>query len=704
MILFMSDWDRFPAANIDRNTQNTSFIKFAAKLHSQGIKNCLWPLSTLDPDLIGVDARDEGNLTLEQKAKIKVECQRNFWYYLRECLLVPAKVGLGGTMFRANEGNMSMFWAYHNHIDYMLVQPRQTGKTISVCSLISWLSYIRYRNARIGFVTKDDALRGDTARTIRSFRGSLPSYLTVADKHDSITDSVVTYKTRQNVVALAVGRSDEGGAYKVGRGNSVPSNFWDELPYISNARIAYGSAMASTDAVYEEAKRKGEPYGSVITTTAGRRSSRDGAFAYEIYSNAAKWTNRLYDCLDREDLIRMVRSLCTDDKVIINGTWSHLKMGVSDRLHYDHIANAKVKGDDLAADYFNIWPLGGSSNPLPKSVIDRIAGSQRESMFDEQIGGFIINWYFPEEIVKSFIDRPIIIGADTSEGGGRDALSLVFTDPESLAVLGTSVVNLAFIPDYGDFLAKVLIKYKRSVFMPERKSTGQTFIDILCQHLVAAGFDPFKRIFNYIVHESDTNPVAFNELVGGIHARTDAFYLKRKTRFGFNTGLSTRLQLYNQCLNLGTEKGAGRIHSQQLINELLGLQEKKGRIDHADGGHDDTVIAWLLTIWFLLYGRRHDYYGIDPSIVMRQAVDVNELSLDERVRRERLGNLNERVAVLVKESERASAPFHELRIEKELQAVYTEIESLGGKNDTLSSKLDDMRTRRQRGYGGRPYG
>lgn len=60
-------------------------------------------------------------------------------------------------------------------------------------------------------------------------------------------------------------------------------------------------------------------------------------------------------------------------------------------------------------------------------------------------------------------------------------------DYTDLSVLGVSVVNEALIPRYADFLFEFMMRYPTSVLIPERKSTGQTFIDYLCIRLHAEG-------------------------------------------------------------------------------------------------------------------------------------------------------------------------------------------------------------------------
>ena len=698
MILFKKDWEKYPSAIPDKKTNNGYFLDFAAKLYREaGVENCLWPISLLNPEIQGLDPRSP-KLTFEEKLAIKNECYNNIWYYLRECLLIPPAVGEGGNQFRANRANMSLIWSYCNHIDYLLIQPRQTGKSISSDALSSWLLYVKYRNTRIGLVTKSDELRAENASRLRRIKEYLPAYLVVQDRNDSLSNEMVTYKSRGNRYAIAVSRADENGAYRVGRGNTTPTNIWDEAPYIANIRIAYSACMASGDAVIQEAKKKGLPYGSIITTTAGKQDDRDGAFIYKLWAEAMRWSDKLYDCKDEDDLRETVKRHCKGRKILINGTWSHLQVGVSDKQHYENMAKNAAEGGDADRDYFNIWTVGGMKNPLDKELLARINASAKYSEYSEILpGGFIIHWYLTrDELEARRLTLPAVVGSDTSEGGGRDALSLVIEDYTDLSVLGVSVVNEALIPRYADFLFEFMMRYPTSVLIPERKSTGQTFIDYLCIRLHAEGVDPFARIYNTIVQDHEVNPDAYMEISRPMNTRDDSFYVRRKTKFGFCTGTTTRKTLYQEILKIAARKGAGKVHDKQLIAEISGLEDKNGRVDHSRDGHDDTVIAWLLPVWLLVYGRNLGYYGIDRKKVLAKAVEEDNQTPEERMASYQLDELNDAMEETIKVLRETNNPVLITKYEAQLRYLEGELQGMGVQNINVSSLIEEMNATRRR--------
>ena len=74
------------------NTQNKSFLEMHYYLKAIGIKNNKFHLLLYDRDLANVDPYDP-TLPTFIKQKIFLECQRNFWYYVREVVRVHSQGG-----------------------------------------------------------------------------------------------------------------------------------------------------------------------------------------------------------------------------------------------------------------------------------------------------------------------------------------------------------------------------------------------------------------------------------------------------------------------------------------------------------------------------------------------------------------------------------------------------------------------------------
>ena len=74
---------------IHYQTKNISFLKVHHLLKKKGVKNNTFFLELYDETLAEVDPFDP-NLTQDQKDRIIVECARNIWYFIRECVTIAA--------------------------------------------------------------------------------------------------------------------------------------------------------------------------------------------------------------------------------------------------------------------------------------------------------------------------------------------------------------------------------------------------------------------------------------------------------------------------------------------------------------------------------------------------------------------------------------------------------------------------------------
>lgn len=106
----------------DYNTSNSSFVSMASIMYRKGVENHSFFLKLYDEDLVGVDPYDK-DLSWDMKVKIVMECRRNFWYFAREVMKIPAP----GTAlrFKLNRGNLAAAWCMMNGINSYLVMPRQ---------------------------------------------------------------------------------------------------------------------------------------------------------------------------------------------------------------------------------------------------------------------------------------------------------------------------------------------------------------------------------------------------------------------------------------------------------------------------------------------------------------------------------------------------------------------------------------------------
>lgn len=630
MLLFASDWRQFPSAIIDYKTKNESFIRLASVYRSMGIKNHAFILALINPKLQGVDPHDP-NLTIEQMMMVAVECKMNFWYYVREIARAPAQSGSGSTYIEANRGNVAAWWLFFNHVMFTLIQPRQTGKSFSIDQLMVWLLDIGCKDTKINLLTKDDTLRRANIARLKDIREELPFFLYQQTAKDANNTEEITVDRLGNKYTTHVPQMSPKRALNMGRGLTTAIFHIDEPPFQPNIGISLVAALPAMGAAIDSAKKANAPYGVMFTTTAGKKDDRDGKWFFNnILSLSAQWTEKFFDCPDQASLERMVRANArtpigaAEAKVMVNLTFNHRQLGKTDKWMIEKLEGALQSGDDSNRDFFNMWTSGSMSHPLPSHILEKIANSMRDVAYTEVSGqaGYIIRWYIHEdEIEARMASGKYVMGMDTSEASGGDDISLVIMDVETLEVIACGTFNETNLITFSQWVASILIRFSNVTGIIERRSTGSMLLDYLLVHLPEAGIDPFKRLFNTVVHDFEEQEDRYREIKQPMNRRDNTCYVRYKKTFGYATsgsGMMSRSNLYGTSLNVAGKKAADVVHDKDLIDQINGLITKNGRIDHDEGQHDDMVIGWLLCIWFLTQGLNQSHYGINPKLVMSQ--------------------------------------------------------------------------------------
>ena len=266
-IIFLEDWQRFPEAIVDLQTRNESFLELAAKYREMGVKNHAFLLALHDRRLQGIDPHDP-NLTIEEISMVLLEAKINPWYFLRECLKVPPTSGNVGVTFGAHRGNIALWWLFMCHITMILIQIRQTGKSVAADSLSTWLMNIRCNNTLINLLTKDDKLRQENIKRIKRMEEYLPYYMQQRTKHDIANTEMLAISANGNSFRAHVPQKSEKDALKVGRGMTSPIFFIDEAPFQPNIGISMAAALTGGLAARDEARRPAS------TQSDGRQGNR----------------------------------------------------------------------------------------------------------------------------------------------------------------------------------------------------------------------------------------------------------------------------------------------------------------------------------------------------------------------------------------------------------------------------------------------
>lgn len=672
LVLFEQDWDRSNAI-VDASTSNISFIEYANLLKGMGVSNYKWCLQLHNPELLGVDPFSS-DLSTEQMLMIRQECAGNPFYYMREIARAPGHTVENPKPILANRGNMSLYWLFFNSITTYLIQIRQTGKSLGMDHLTLYLNSLHYTNKLIVLLTKDDGLRRRNMDRVREVASYLPFYLTGQVKGDVNNTEEIYFGLMQNQFKGLIPSTSEKFANNTGRGLTAPTYLIDEFAFLRYAETSIPAMLAGGTNAKPEAEMDGLFYGNVFSTTAGKKDDPDGAYAYSLVTGAADWTEAFLDCRDRRDLEKVIKAAMPVSKETpeVHCSFNHRQLGKTDEWLRKTMSTAQSTGDKADRDYGNVWTDGSQRSPLTTEDLKRIRASE-QVYFGQRPEGwdYLLRWQMPLNKVDNFMkNNKVVMAMDPSDNIGRDDSTLHFRCVKTGKTVCASNINETNTIEMADFIGTLLIQYPNITWIPENKLNGATIIDHVMLKLVAANIDPFKRIFNLVVDESEEFKARYRDII--TNGRVPKEFLTAYRRFfGFKTSASgkfSREGLYGAVFMAAVKFTGDAVADPVTISQLLALVVKDNRVNHPSGGKDDSVISWLLTYWFLTNAKNLSHYGIDARDVLSVNDSVKEeLTPDKVYDRIIAERLRGQVDALVRELAEEKEPAIINRLENKLR-------------------------------------
>lgn len=710
MILYEQDYINHPTAFPNYETSNISYVRASALLRDMGIKNHRFMLALHNKALVGVDPHDP-NLTPAQMMAIYIECYNNYWYYIREVVRIPGSTPEVPLMFLANRGNLCLHWLYLQHIFTILTQIRQTGKSLGVAAPHIYQQQIRNRSSKIIGLTKDMSLRGSHLSLMKAMDEELPMFLRQRQEKDIANTEMINISRLDNSMVMFVPSNSPKQADRVGRGHTAATAWVDEGPYVNNLQISLGSMFAATNRARINAEQKQEMYCSVLTSTVGDLAEPEGEFYFRLTQNSAEFTERLYDCENRQHLLSVITKQCRDIQsttgtkvpIRVYAEFNHRQLGITDEQVATWLAEAQSDGADAEKDYFNKWKMGSSKSALTKDEQDLLTSSEISPIYTsiENQTGYMVRWFIEEHVgIQLLNTQPTTWGLDTSDASGGDGIGLVGRLASSGEVIGVLNISETFLPTYSLWLYKFLKKHKKAILIPERRSSAAAIIDQLLMLFIEDGENPFRRIYNTIVQNSLEKPELYS-LISKPYFNNPEIVLSNKKAFGFATsgyGVTSRSELYGRTMTNAIRLTGALTRDKQLCLQLKSLiRDDNGRVDHRAGMHDDLAIGWLLSFWMLTNAKNLDFYGIDFRSVLKDN-DVNKKENDpEKLRQMHFVTTTKaQIEAYMKIYNMSSKDiFLRKRIEQELQKLHSSLpedsRDVTGLDDLISTATDDRR-------------
>lgn len=631
----------------DFGTTNESFLQTAAELKTLGIKNWYFMLEVKYPQLGVQDINPyDPNISREDQGKIHIESKSNLWFWLREVARIPAQGAPQPFRVGLTRASCAASWCYLHNIDFMLCQPRQTWKTTIVLLLITYAFIYELKNVTIPFMHLKEADTLRNAEMLRDYITTLPPYMNPwygrkqlpglkslkYDEHGtsikilSSADSEVKAKDKMRGMTLFVGMIDE----------------WEYLNYISNVIAGAAPAMKSGRDI---AEKTGGRACMMLLSTPGDLETQTGKEAQHMIDATPPFSEEFYDFTPEEikahfDGVEREGEDGTKDQItMLYIEFNYLQLRKDERWRQAQY-NAAVQTNKLAEYRRGI-------------LLDRFRGGDAV-LFDQKdidyISEHVKGWSYDIFLRKKFhmycykhdiktpdltsatpyfdINIPYLIGIDVAAGGNGDNTAICVVHPYTLEVVAEFQSPYCGLIDLMRVITDLARIIPKGVFCVETNSVGKAIVDFVQE----TGLE--HRFYYDPKMDLAKNAIEVRDPIDEAKAKA-----KKKQYIGTYVTPTIRNNMMD-LLKRHVKDYKHLLITKQLSRDILNLVKgKNGKIQAADGEHDDMVMAYLHTLYVLYYGNDISRFGIDKTKCTFEVVNTVIQEYEDVVIEETVNNM-----------------------------------------------------------------
>lgn len=369
---------------------------------------------------------------------------------------------------------------------------------------------------------------------------------------------------------------------------------YDEFAFLKFNAITYKSALFAFSKASENAKKQGNPYGMVITTTPNSLDNPSGAFCYEMVENAAKWNLNCFD-FNEEQLTQFVNDNSTNDFIFVQ--YSYKELGRDEAWVEKQRRLCQNDEWTIKREIFLVWPNSMEGALFREEQLDKVLHFVKKPVCTILVknGRFPISFYETPDFNLNYI-----LSCDVSGGLSNDNSVITIIHPEDFRVVGDFKNAKIDTDTFRQLIEELMTFYlKNALLVIEKTGIGSPVIDTLMKN---PNIEP--RMYRE-KKERQAEKV-----------QRDGFIVRKKTDtvvYGVDTTKQTREQMMDILMDI-VENEYDKLISENIYKDLVTLERKKnGKIEHAVGKHDDCIMSYLIFRWAVYYGKCFkDRFGISP--------------------------------------------------------------------------------------------
>lgn len=604
----------------DHTTSNRSFITVHRQLKELGIENNEFFLILYNRSLIGVNPFDP-DITPEQALMVVQECQINFYYFIRECVRIPSQ-GSSTVQFNLDRATLAGMYCFINDINFYLMKPRQTGKSVGICAMLAWAFKFGVTNGEFQFSANKEKIGKDNLARMKRYISLLPSYIgklgtvTIDQQGKTVrkTDNVKSYREPRNGNSATVANCaiSEEIAEQIGRGDSHVFEFYDEAEFTAFIDVIVKVSGMAFNTASRNAIANGAHACRIFATTPGDLSDekRCGS-AMKIVNDALPWDEKYYDI----PIFEFKEILAKKSEFnVVYIEYDYKSLGLSESWYRD--ACKQVGGDqakirrEILLQRFS----GNSKSPFTQDEITEISDGCRKPVWSKTVGKlkYELNFYITENEIKK--NRPYVVALDPSDGLGQDYYAMTVIDPYTLQIVCEFRNNLMDPPRCKELLEFTCSQwFQKPILVIENNKNGHSLISFFDQSWLK------PRIYRQPEASMDTALIREDLDEQGFLKEQ----LRRRKFLGVNTNPTTRDMMMSLLVD-AVHFRKDILNTEYIVDDIKNLELKNNKIQAAPGKHDDSIMSWCLGMYIIYYGKNLENWGFHRGELPPDVTDDDE--------------------------------------------------------------------------------
>lgn len=245
---------------------------------------------------------------------------------------------------------------------------------------------------------------------------------------------------------------------------------------------------------------------------------------------------------------------------------------------------------------------GSSLSPYDMDDLDMIITYAKKPIRSMTIGDFFtLDLY--SELVR---DRVYIVGVDCATGTGKDSNAITIVDPYTEQPVAEFASPYIGEPAFIRVIIELVMQYiPKAIVCIERNHVGDAIIAFLLESPIAGRiyFDKYKEIAEENMKAMET------------HEDMLKMQAKMKTYYGVFTEGKSREAMFSLLADRVKTHQKDFV-TQNITKDIARLVVKNGKVQAANGWHDDSIMSYNVAMYVLKYGNNLSTFGFERGSVI----------------------------------------------------------------------------------------